>query len=456
MRSPRFAVQFSFLAAAVWTVAAALGEPGPAAAERRAAIEAVMRKMEAATVAADTAAYTALIDPTDSEFYHEQVALAKDWTRLKPVSFSLSIVDGKELPAAVPAPAAAPAEKPAEAPAPTPAEVEKDAPKEKSDKPEQRSPAARSRAQRPQSVDVGPAFEPAFDESRAEFRMKTVWKMDGWEQPRTLSVPVVFLRDAQLGWRYAGEKWDTVVAPAAGAFHGVRVLYEPGNTRHKEIAEKIAAGMPEVRSVVDTHFKMNTPGVVTIKLYQSMLHLQASVWLGYTDSLGGWNEPRESMKILARSSYDGMKKTIAHEYGHCVTFHMGDKATDAPWWVLEGSADLAAATYRGSAARARDNAVRGWASKNELAPWDKIEKFPLPDEYRRFMGHVYTQGEHMMAFIDARYGTDARIAFLRSLFTGKTTDQASREGLGMPWSDVDAAWRHSVEQQLTTEPKDDK
>ncbi|HYD00286.1 MAG TPA: hypothetical protein VEB22_03600 [Phycisphaerales bacterium] len=450
MRSPRFAVQCSFLAAAVWTVAAAVGEPGPAAAERRAAIEAVMRRMEAATVAADAKAYIALVDPGDSEFLHEQIALTGDWSRLKPASIALSIVDGKELPAAASAPAAAPA---AEAPPSAPGATDGTG-KEEPVKPAQ-APAGR-RAPRTESVDVGPAIEPSFEDSRAEFRMKTVWKMEGWERPRTLSVPVVFVRDAEKGWRYAGEKWDTVAAPASGAFRGVRVLYEPENTRHKEIAEKIVAGMPEVRSVVDAHFKMNTPGVVTIKLYQSMLHLQASIWLGYTDSLGGWNEPRESMKVLARSSYDGMKKTIAHEYGHCVTFHMGDKATDAPWWVLEGSADLAAATYRGSAARSRDNAVRGWARKNELAPWDKIEKFPLPDEYRKFMGHVYTQGEHMMAFIDARYGAEARIAFLRSLFAGKTTDQAAREGLGMPWSDVDAAWRHSVEQQLTTEPKDDK
>lgn len=434
--------------------APALAEPGVGLPERRAAVEAVMRKMEAATVAADAKAYLALVDPTDSVFYTEQANLAKDWSRIKPETFVLTIIDKKELPGkpAPDAPVAPAAQTPAEKPSSGDV-APKPSPDEKADASKRAPRADRS------WVDVGSPIEPTFDESRAEFRMQMTWKMAGWEKTRTLTVPVVFTRDAKTGaWLFSGEKWDSVSAPAAGKYNGVRVLYEPGNKKHKEIAEAIVAGMPDIRSTVDAHFLMHTPGEVTIKLFQSMQHLQASIWLSYTDSLGGWNEPKESMKILAggRSGFDSMKKTIAHEYGHCVTFHMGPKATDAPWWVLEGAADFSAAPYRKNAAESRDRAVRNWAKSKKLADWDKIEKFPIPDEFKHFMANVYTQGEHMMAFIDSRYGQEARVAFLRSLFQGKTTDEASREALHVPFADVDAAWRLSIEQQIGTEPKDDK
>lgn len=438
MITPRFAVPFVLLLAGV-----AAGEPGVTRADQRAAIEAVMRKMEAATLAGDAKAYTALLDPADDVFFTEQANLAKDLARVPAESIVLSIVDTKGLPGAAPA-----------QPAGEPPEHEPAAP---TDKP---VPPAERRAPRTDRewVDVGAPIDAVFDDDRAEFRMQMTWKMKGWTRARTLTMPVVFTRDARAGgaWRYAGEKWEGVVVPASGTFNGVRVLFEPGNSRHKELAGAIAAGMPEIRSTVDVHFNMDTPGPVTIKLYQSMQHLQASIWLSYTDSLGGWNEPKESMKILARSNYDALKKTIAHEYGHCVTFHMGAKATDAPWWVLEGSADFAAAPYRRNPARSRDAAVRNWAKRDGLADWDKIEAFPIPDEFKKFMSNVYTQGEHMMAFIDLRYGTDARIAFLRVLFQGKTADEASREGLGLPFADVDIAWRQSVHMQIGTEPKDDK
>jgi hypothetical protein len=72
------------------------------------------------------------------------------------------------------------------------------------------------------------------------------------------------------------------------------------------------------------------------------------------------------------------------------------------------------------------------------------------------MPQVYTQGEHMIAFIDSHYGQDQRIGFVRGLCEGKTTDQAARDAIGLPWADVDAAWRLSIQQQLDTEPKDDK
>jgi hypothetical protein len=445
MRTLRFAVPFVLALAGV-----AIGDPGPSIAERRAAIEAVMRKMEAATTTADAKAYMALVDPSDAVFFKEQSNLAKEWAKHKVQSCTLAIVEKKAEEEAKPE-AAAPDAKPAEKPAAKPEEAKPEAKPEgeKADKP------ARDKDD---EVGVG-VVDPVFDDARAEFRMQMTWKLPDWKRERSLTMPVVFLKDARSGaWLYAGEKWDAVVAPATDTFNGVRVLYEPGNTRLKKTADTVVKVMPEVRASVDAHFKLKVSGPVTVKLYQSMRHLQASIWLSYTDGLGGWNEPGEAIKILpsTRSSAEGLKSLLGHEYGHCATFTMGPHATDAAWWALEGAAELASAPFRKDAARRRDNRVRDWMKNGDIADWDRISPFPLPKEDEQFQPQVYTQGEHMLAFMATRYGDEARINFMRRLCEGKTTDEASRDALGLSWADVDAAWRQSIQQKIGTEPKDDK
>jgi hypothetical protein len=413
----------------------------------RQGIEAVMRKMEAATTAGDAKGYLLLVDPTDAVFFKEQSNLAKDWSKHKADSCTLTILEKKA------EDAAAPSDKPA-ADKPGDAKPE-DASGGKGDGEKPAKPAD----SKEEVVGAGSVTEPVFDESRAEFRMQMTWKMPGWKNERTLIMPVVFLRDAKRGeWLYAGEKWDAVVAPPTETFNGVRVLYEPGNAKLKKTAEQVASVMPEVRTSVDNHFKLKVPGPVTVKLYRSMRHLQASIWLSYTDGLGGWNEPGEAIKILpgTRSSLDGLKGLLGHEYGHCATFTMGPHATDAAWWALEGAAELASAPFKTNAAKRRDNRVRAWMKDGELADWAKISPFPLPKEDEHFQPQVYTQGEHMLAFIGTHYGDDQRIAFMRRLCEGKTTDEASRDAIGLPWADVDSAWRLSIQQQIDTEPKDDK
>ena len=424
-----------------WSVAA---EPSKEkGAEQRAAIEQVMRKMEAATVAGDAKGYLALVDQTDAVFFKEQGNLAKEWAKNKAATFTLAIVEKKTEEEAKPVPA--PEAKPEEKAPGKPDDAKPDA-KPESDK-----------AAKDEEV-VGAVIDPVFDDARAEFRMLMTWKLPDWKRERTLTLPVVFIRDAKLGWLYAGEKWDSIVAPATETFNGVRVLYEPGNTRLKKSAATVAKVMPQVRASVDGHFKLKVPGPVTVKLYQSMRHLQASIWLSYTDGLSGWNEPGESIKIMPsrRSDEQGLKGLLGHEYGHCATFTMGPHATDAAWWVLEGSAEFASAAFKPGAAKRRDERVLSWMKKDGLAEWERITAFPLPKEDDHLMANVYTQGEHMIAFIDARYGDDARIGFVRRLCEGKTTDQASRDAIGLAWSDVDAAWRQSIQQQIDTEPKDDK
>ncbi|MFT3687259.1 MAG: hypothetical protein QM783_20440 [Phycisphaerales bacterium] len=400
----------------------------------RPGVEAVMRKMEAATLAGDAKAYLALVDPTDAVFFKEQSNLAKDWSKHKAEAFTLKIIEGKT------EEEAKPADKPAEKPADDKADGEK--------KPEAKD------------EQVGTAVtDPVFDETRAEFRMQMTWKMDGWKRERTLTMPVMFVRDSKDGaWKFAGEKWEVVTIPVSDTFNGVRICFEPGSQALKKTADLVGQVMPEVRTSVDRHFKLKVPGPVTVKLYQSMRHLQASIWLSYTDGLSGWNEPGEAIKILPgrRSTADGLKGLLGHEYGHCATFTMGPHATDAAWWVLEGAAELASSAFKPNAAKRRDERVRSWLKNDELAPWDKIAPFPLPKDDEHFMANVYTQGEHMLAFINTHYGEDQRINFIRGMCEGKTIDKSSRDAIGLPWADVDAAWRQSIEQKMNTEPKDDK
>ncbi|MBY0308314.1 MAG: hypothetical protein K2Q09_06200 [Phycisphaerales bacterium] len=400
----------------------------------RPGVEAVMKKMEAATLAGDAKAYLALVDQADAVFYKEQSNLAKDWSKHKADVVTLAIVETR------------PEEKPADA------------------KPDAAKPdAAKKPEQKEEQVGVD-SMEPRFDESRAEFRMQMTWKMPEWKRERTLTLPVVFVREAKEGqtgggeWKFAGEKWDVVTIPVTDTFNGVRICYEPGNEKLKRTAELVGQVMPAVREGVDRHFKLKVPGPVTVKLYRSMRHLQASIWLSYTDGLAGWNEPGEAIKILpgTRSSADSLKGLLGHEYGHCATFTMGPHATDAAWWVLEGAAELASAQFKKGAAERRDARVRSWFKAGELADWEKIAPFPLPKEDEHLTPQVYTQGEHMLAFIGTRYGDDQRIAFVRGVCEGKSLDKSSRDAVGLPWADVDAAWRQSIQQQMDTVPRDDK
>ena len=57
---------------------------------------------------------------------------------------------------------------------------------------------------------------------------------------------------------------------------------------------------------------------------------------------------------------------------------------------------------------------------------------------------VYTQGHHMMAFIDEQYGRTKRVGWLRAMSNGATMDEASREALGLPWDELNNAWRAAL------------
>ncbi len=289
----------------------------------------------------------------------------------------------------------------------------------------------------PDSIGVGP-------DGSAVGRLTTTWKMPGGRE-RTVTFPARFVK-SDTRWLYAGEKWNVIKG------EGSLVLYE--NESLKSVAEAVAKVLPEVRAHVDEGFEYGEGApikklVQQVKLYTSMRHLQQSIYLSYTDSLGGWNEPEESIKILSsRGTTEGtLRVLLGHEYGHVATFYLGSKANDMPWWILEGIAELSSAKFAKSSARI-DRMVKGWAKTDKLVAWDKLADFH--GEALNHQLNVYNQGHHMVAFIESTYTRHKLNAWMAAQAGGSTMDKATHDVLGLSFDELDAKWRASL---VVEEPK---
>lgn len=288
-----------------------------------------------------------------------------------------------------------------------------------------------------------------FTDTDARFEMTTEWTMgeDVRGAPeRKLTFAVVF-KNHDKQWLYHGEDWQVLEAPGVDGAAGARVKFFAGSERQ---AQTIVDVLPDVRAHVDKGFSVKIDRVQEVKVYKSMKHLQHSIYLSYVDQLGGWNEPKESIKVLAGQAREkeDAQRLLAHEYGHVCTFEYGEKTNDMPWWVLEGVAELATEEFDKDGYKRVDRTVRMWAKRDRLAPWLDMADFRKTD--RKWMGNVYTQGHHMLGYISETYGREARIDWLKSMAKGKTIDEASREVLKLSFEELDKKWRASV-----TPPKEE-
>lgn len=364
----------------------------------RPAIEAVLRAMEKAVLAGDPAAYLVHVCDRDRVFHKEQFNWAADLKKHVPTSFSLQIVEPDN-------------------------------------------------ATNRDSKDNAKDKASDFGTDRATFTLRMTWQFDkiAAGRQRSISYPVTFRREGPR-WLYQGEEWDQVALPPDDAtkFAGVHVKYEPGL---KELAEAIGALMPDIRAKVDQQFDRFLPDMLDIKLYRSMLHLQASIYLSYEEGLGGWNEPGESIKILVRGNADAeraarFRPTLAHEYGHAATFALGPSSNDMPWWILEGVAEFVARPYRAGADRRAERFAINAHNNNRLVEWDRITDFRSTPA--NLYGNVYTQGEHFIAWFTARFGDSARNRWLLLQARGVKLDQATAQVTGQWWDAVDRAYRADV------------
>lgn len=248
-----------------------------------------------------------------------------------------------------------------------------------------------------------------------------------------------FRRDAAGRWRFAGEVWTTI----HGAGYEVRYL----DDQSRATAEIVDRVFPIAKAHDDEGFGIaGTPAATRhqiIKLYESMDHLKATVYLSMPDPvLGGWNESGESIKFLSNYAGDdrGWTRAFAHEYGHVATWALGDRASELPWWVAEGAAELAAEQW--DAPGSNDRFVRRLAAGGKLAAWNDIASYHDARQEVKYL--AYVQGHHLMGYVSEQFGRERRNAWIAAAAGGKTIDEATRQALAMSFDELDRRWRNSL------------
>jgi len=270
------------------------------------------------------------------------------------------------------------------------------------------------------------------------------WQVPSEDNPRRYDMPARF---APIGtphgqWHFIGRAWDIAITDTPG----VRIYCDE---EHADIANMASERVPVLRDAIAKDMGIDPNGgdlhEVVVKIYPKMRELQASIYPSYTAGISGWNEPGESIKILGRDKMkqDRLDPLLAHEIGHAVSFEYGPQINLAPWWTLEGIAEVAAGLFRDSWER-KNQRIASLAQTNNLRDWNLLADFK--GEAVNHGMHVYLQGWSMIDYIDRTFGKDARNAWFIQLGQGDTLDQASREVLGLPFDQLDTQWRASLQE----------
>lgn len=295
---------------------------------------------------------------------------------------------------------------------------------------------------------MGPGAVGMFRVGAAEMSSWTGEVVFEWEMPTegpakagkkaSVKFEARFLRrDDGDVWRYAGEALEVLETPHA-------VIHYPKSG--EKAAKAIAEGFPAAKKHDDAFFGKAIDRVEEIRLYDRRDVLQFSVYpsMFQTDTtLSGWSEAGQSIKFMTTYARDvrGWTAAFAHEYGHVATWEMGEKASNMPWWVQEGVAELAAEEFTGGRGRI-DRVMVRWAKENNLPDWPAISDYRSTDQKLRL--HPYHQGQHMVGFITDRYGAEKRVAWLAAMAAGADVEKATARVLGLPFAELDAAWRAHV------------
>lgn len=270
------------------------------------------------------------------------------------------------------------------------------------------------------------------------------WQVPSEDSPRRYDMPARFepIGVSQGQWNFIGRAWDIAMTDTPG----VRIYCDE---EHRAIAELALQRVPEIRDAIAIDMGIDpTKGdlhEVVVKIYPKMRELQASIYPSYTAGISGWNEPGESIKILGRDNMglDRLEPLLAHEIGHAVSFEFGPEINFAPWWTLEGIAEVAAGLFRDSWER-KNTRIAKLAQSDNLRGWDLLADFK--GEAVNHGMHVYLQGWSMVDYIDRTFGKDKRNAWFTRLGHGDTLDQASRSALGIAFDELDAQWHASLMQ----------
>lgn len=276
---------------------------------------------------------------------------------------------------------------------------------------------------------------PRFEGGSWTVPLTVTWRLPGEDADRSVSYDAAFrpLGLAEGAWVYTGRVWEETATDT------VRVLAVPGDAVGRGIAGYLNDRMAELLAGVEGELNRALPTAPTVKIYPDMASMQASIALSYTDPLGGWNEPGESIKILGRPGLAGprLDPLIAHELGHAVSFEYGPGIINAPWWALEGIAEIAADLFRDHRPSARMLAENGRL----------IDFARLADFRGEAMNHglqVYIQGHSMLAYIADRFGRQARHDWLAAMGTGQSLDEATHAVFNLSFDQLDQDWRMTL------------
>ena len=302
-----------------------------------------------------------------------------------------------------------------------------------------------------------------FEPSRAEFPLimswlitsgpKESWGAGGAKRSVTFP-PVVFTKEDPDGegplpprWLFRGEKWER------RACDGFLICYLPGS---EQVVDEVVRAFPVARDHDNDGFQVH-PRPQVLKLFTSMAHLQATVYLNMPDHvLGGWSEKDESIKFMTTytKGVPGWTNAYAHEYGHVCTWELGPLPRKLPWWAEEGVAELAAQEFRPGHWNRLDADMRRRLKEGTLASWSDLDDYITTKPPLKHM--AYAQGNHMIGYISLRWGREGRNAWLRMMAAGRTLDEATHACLGRPFEQLDREWREDLARPSNNPPETPK
>ncbi len=231
-------------------------------------------------------------------------------------------------------------------------------------------------------------------------------------------------------WRYAGERWATMLETDHFLLRAM-----PGLERRME---QVAAFLPQVYARVTEALGYEPAGRLEIKLYNNPWSLSATTRLSLTEEIAGWNEPGEALKIVGAQADD--EGLIAHEFAHYLTFDMaGTTRGGYPWWLSEGISRYAESLFRPEADRnAWLAAVRDRRRAQGLVAWEDMAVFERTPE--ALWPFAYLQGYAFIAYVTETRGAEVRNAWIRAMATGDL-ESATQTALDVSFGDLDRGFR---------------
>lgn len=269
----------------------------------------------------------------------------------------------------------------------------------------------------------------AVEGTVATGQLTVTWQLPGMENQRSATFAVRFTNDAG-GWSYAGEIWASTDVPH------FRILVAPG--LEGEVGQ-IADDLPSVYDDVTGALGHVPAGSMEVKLYGDPEALVANTLLSLPPILG-WNEPGEALKLRLREDASSLTPVIAHEFVHFMCFdRAGTQRTRMPWWLDEGVAGYVAEAFEGPSQGDRLAQVAAWAAAGELADWGDMAVFE--DTPQSLWQFVYPQGYAMVRYVTERYGEGERNAWLASMATAMTIDEATPAAFDITFDELDGNFR---------------